>query len=217
MKTSVAGMMEIASHEGIVQSPYKDSVGVWTWGIGHTAAAGDPDPARMVKGEATSLKAVFDAFKRDLVKYENGVNRAVTVPLKQHQFDALVSFHYNTGAIGRASFVKKLNAGDVAGAANGMMAWRKPPEIIPRREKEQKLFLNGTYSSQGFANVYPASASGQVLWGQGRRMDLTGIFKTSPPSADQMPEPPDIPAPKPSPAPVRRGLCYQLRQLWKGK
>lgn len=198
MKTSSAGKMEIASHEGIVQMPYRDSVGVWTWGIGHTAAAGSPDPSKMAKGVATSLEMVFEAFARDLVKYEKGVENAVKVPLKQHQFDALVSFHYNTGAIGKASFVKKLNAGDIDGAADGMMAWKKPPEIIPRRKKEQELFRNGKYLSGGFANVYPANSAGKVLWSAGKRMKLDGVFGSIQPTSP-VPPPPDIPAPEPKP------------------
>ncbi|WP_428141663.1 glycoside hydrolase family protein, partial [Bradyrhizobium sp.] len=36
--------MALISHEGIVLSRYKDSVGVWTIGVGHTKAAGNPDP-----------------------------------------------------------------------------------------------------------------------------------------------------------------------------
>ena len=76
MKTSIAGMMEIAAHEGIVQMPYRDSVGVWTWGIGHTAAAGAPDPSRMAKGRASPLEEVLDIFRKDLEKYEAGVSAA---------------------------------------------------------------------------------------------------------------------------------------------
>ncbi|MEP2947392.1 MAG: hypothetical protein ABJN11_14115 [Lentilitoribacter sp.] len=47
MKTSERGLAEIASHEGIVMSKYKDSVGVWTIGIGHTKNAGAPDPEKL--------------------------------------------------------------------------------------------------------------------------------------------------------------------------
>jgi GH24 family phage-related lysozyme (muramidase) len=133
MKTSDAGIYALALHEGIVPAPYRDSVGVWTYGIGHTAAAGPPVPANMPKGMPADLDAalrhVFEVFRADLPKYEEGVRRAVKVPVTQAQFDALVSFHYNTGAIGRASLVKKLNAGDVKGAAAGFMAWVKPKEI----------------------------------------------------------------------------------------
>ena len=51
------------------------------------------------------------SFRNDLAKYESAVNMAFKVPLKQHEFDAAVSFHYNTGAISRASWVKSFNAG----------------------------------------------------------------------------------------------------------
>ena len=40
MKTSDAGLFALALHEGIVPAPYKDSVGVLTYGIGHTLGAG---------------------------------------------------------------------------------------------------------------------------------------------------------------------------------
>ena len=58
-------------------------------------------------------------FRADLARYEAGVLRAVTVPLAPHEFDALVSFHYNTGAIARAALTRALNAGDRAAARAG--------------------------------------------------------------------------------------------------
>ena len=47
MRLSDKGIVEIAEHEGIVPAPYRDSVGVVTFGVGHTAAAGVLDPAEM--------------------------------------------------------------------------------------------------------------------------------------------------------------------------
>lgn len=67
------------------------------------------------------------------------------MPLKQYEFDAIVSWHYNTGAVATASWIKKLNAGDRAGAIKGIMDWRKPAEIIPRRTAERDLFKTGKY------------------------------------------------------------------------
>jgi lysozyme len=175
MRTSDAGIFALALHEGIVPAPYKDSVGVWTYGIGHTAGAGAPDPAMMPRGMPKNLDAaladVFATFRRDLPKYEAGVNRAVKVPISQAQFDALVSFHYNTGAIGKASLVKRLNAGDKAGAAAGFMAWKKPAEIIPRRKEEQKLFATGTYPS-GQVTVWQVDGSGRVIWKPVKRLNM---------------------------------------------
>lgn len=177
MTVSIDGRAEILSHEAIVTSPYKDSVGVWTIGVGHTKAAGSPDPAALPKGVARPVAEMIALFEVDLSKYEAEVRRAVTIDLRQHEFDALVSFHFNTGAIGRASLVKLLNDGDRVGAARGFMSWSKPPEIVERRRKEQALFRDGRYSHDGKASVYPASASGSVQWGKGKRvpvMDLIG-------------------------------------------
>src|SRR5690606_34095916 len=101
---------------GVVPGPYLDVKDVWTFGIGHTAAAGPPDPARMERGMPTDLDAgireAFRVFRADLATYEAEVLRAVKVPLAPHEFDALVSFHYNTGGISKAALTRHLNAGN---------------------------------------------------------------------------------------------------------
>jgi len=188
MKMSTEGLIALVGHEGIVRSRYRDSVGVWTIGVGHTAAAGGINPATY--SGTLRMDEVIDLLRKDIANYEAAVDRAVKIPLKQHEFDALVSFHFNTGAIGKASFVKKLNAGDRAGAMLGMMEWRKPPEIIPRRTAERDLFQTGIYPPP-YANVYPADHNGKVLWGKGERVNVRNLLAP--------PEP--IPTPKPRPAP----------------
>ena len=198
MTTSRPGLMFIASHEGIVLSRYKDSKGIWTLGVGHTAAAGYPDPRTFV-GSLTLAEAL-GLFHQDILKYEKAVNAAVKVPLKQHEFDALVSFHYNTGAIGKASFVKKLNAGDRAGALKGIMDWRKPPEIIGRRTAERDLFSDGKYPAP-FATVYPATPAGVVQWGKGERIDLRTAFVAPPKPVQPAPAPEPVNAPPPAEVP----------------
>ncbi|MGV8840917.1 MAG: lysozyme [Bauldia sp.] len=176
MKTSPAGVAEIAGHEGIVLSPYKDSVGVWTVFVGHTAAAGTPDPAGLPRGIEQPIAAALDTFRRDLAAVERRVAEAVSVPLRQHEFDALVSFDFNTGGIFRARLTKLLNAGDRAGAAAAFDGWRKPPEIAGRREAEKRLFRDGAYSHSGRASLYPADAAGNILWRSGRRVDVLALM-----------------------------------------
>lgn len=209
MKTSDAGIFALALHEGIVPAPYKDSVGVWTYGIGHTAAAGAPDPAKMPRGMPddmdAALRAVFEVFRKDLPKYEDGVRRAVKVPLTQAQFDALVSFHYNTGAIGRASFVKRLNAGDMAGAAAGMMAWSKPSEIIPRRRSERDLFAKGVYPT-GKVTVWRVDSNGRVIWTPVRTLSMQEVLTLARAPA-QVP-----PAAKPEHKPITLGMTQNPNQ-----
>lgn len=172
MKMSDRGLAELAGHEGIVPAPYIDSVGVWTYGVGHTSAAGFPDPANMKRGMPADVDAaVRDAmglFRKDVKKYEDRVNAAIRVPLEQHEFDALVSFDYNTGGINRAKLTAAINAGD-KDAARHFMGWTKPKEIIPRRKKEQKLFAEGVYSNSKIP-VWNVDDSGH----------LRGILKTIP-------------------------------------
>lgn len=180
MKTSLNGIATLVAHEGIVPGPYRDSVSVWTWGVGHTIGAGAPDPYKMARGMPadldTTLRAVFVQFASDLAKYEADVDRAVTVPMAQHEFDALVSFHYNTGGIARANLTKRLNAGDRKGAAAGFMGWIKPAEIIPRRKDEQTLFATGVYK-QGRATVWGVDSNGRVIWKPVRTLDFSEIAK----------------------------------------
>lgn len=170
MKVSERGLAEIASHEGIVLSRYKDSVGVWTIGIGHTVSAGQPDPSKVTR--ELSLREVMEIFARDIQKFEKRVNKAFTRQLTQEQFDAAVSFDFNTGGIHRATWVKKFNSGDFNGARRSFMAWSKPKEIIPRRKAERDLFFDGTYSGNGKVNTYKASSTGKVLWNTGKRVSL---------------------------------------------
>ncbi|UHD44858.1 lysozyme [Aureimonas altamirensis] len=174
MKMSSRGLAELAGHEGIVTSPYKDCAGVWTVGVGHTAAAGPPDPKALVS--ALSVEAALDLFRHDVARYEAEVDAAVTVPLSQHEFDALVSFHYNTGAIRYAGLTRALNRGDRLRAAEGFLAWRKPAEILPRRRLERKLFLEGVYGHGGVANVYTATRGGAVQWARGRCVDVAALL-----------------------------------------
>lgn len=179
MNVSDKGIAALIKHEGIVPGPYLDSVGVWTWGIGHTSAAGAPNPVQMPRGVPDdldgALRRVFQTFAFDLERYAADVRRAVKVPMKQHEFDAAVSFHFNTGAIGRASWVKHWNAGNKAAAAKGIMSWRKPAEIIPRRTDERDLWLHGRYPT-GKATVWGVTHSGKVVWRALRTLSQSEIL-----------------------------------------
>ena len=165
MQMTDRGLLALVRHEGIVPGPYTDVKQVWTFGIGHTAAAGAPDPATMPRGMPADLNAgireAFRVFRTDLARYEAAVLRAVKVPLEPHEFDALVSFHYNTGGIAEAALTRHLNAGDRAAAATAFMVWLKPAAIRPRREAERDLFATGRYPT-GTIPVWSVDRSGKV-------------------------------------------------------
>lgn len=161
MKLSAKGLLEIAEHEGIVPTVYLDSKGIPTYGVGHTKGAGAPDPANMSWAWPTDVEGAIDAaldqFRKDVRIYEDRVNQHVKVPLKQHEFDALVSFDFNTGGIWyrkangqmtNALLVTAINARD-PNASRHFFGWVKPPELRKRREQEKRLFDTGDYDHNG--------------------------------------------------------------------
>jgi lysozyme len=208
MQMTDRGLLALVRHEGLVPGPYLDVAGVWTFGIGHTAAAGSPDPARMPRGMPGDLDAgireAFRVFRTDLATYEAGVRRAVKVSLAPHEFDALVSFHYNTGGIARAALTQHLNAGNRAAAADGFMGWLKPAAIRPRREAERDLFRHARYPT-GTIPVWAVDRNGRADFSRPirRLSDAEALTLLHPAAGPLPPAPlPDGAAPPAATAPV---------------
>jgi lysozyme len=138
MKMSTRGRKLLIQREGCILKAYKDSVGVWTIGCGHTAAAGTPIP---IPGMTITSEDADSILSKDLVLYERAIDSALCVPVSQNEYDALVSICFNVGPKFKDSTcIKKLNAGDRDGAAEAIMLWNKPPEIISRRRGEYNQF-----------------------------------------------------------------------------
>ncbi|HBL8902660.1 TPA: lysozyme [Enterobacter hormaechei] len=145
MQTSEKGIALIKQFEGCKLTAYQDSVGVWTIGYGWTQPVdGKPIRAGMTIKQETAERLL----KTGLVSYESDVSRLVKVGLTQGQFDALVSFTYNLGArsLSTSTLLRKLNAGDYAGAADEFLRWNKAGGkvlngLTRRREAERDLFL----------------------------------------------------------------------------
>ena len=146
MQTSDKGIALIKQFEGCRLTAYQDSVGVWTIGYGWTQPVdGKPIRAWMTIKQETAERLL----KTGLVSYESDVSRLVKVGLTQGQFDALVSFTYNLGArsLSTSTLLRKLNAGDYAGAADEFLRWNKAGGkvlngLTRRREAERALFLS---------------------------------------------------------------------------
>ncbi|HAV1633657.1 TPA: lysozyme [Enterobacter hormaechei subsp. steigerwaltii] len=146
MQTSEKGIALIKQFEGCKLTAYQDSVGVWTIGYGWTQPVdGKPIRAGMTIKQETAERLL----KTGLVSYEIDVSRLVKVSLTQGQFDALVSFTYNLGArsLSTSTLLRKLNAGDYAGAADEFLRWNKAGGkvlngLTRRREAERALFLS---------------------------------------------------------------------------
>lgn len=151
---SARGAAEIASHEGIVLEAYLDSKNVWTWGVGVTDASGHK--VSRYKDAPSTVARAIEVFEWLLdVRYVPDVLDAFKGrTLTEAQIAAATSFHYNTGAIERASWVGLWLAGKTADARESMLSWNKPPEVLPRRAREAALFFDGKWGD-GMANVYP--------------------------------------------------------------
>lgn len=146
MQTSEKGIALIKQFEGCKLTAYQDSVGVWTIGYGWTQPVdGKPIRAGMTIKQETAERLL----NTGLVSYESDVSRLVKVGVTQGQFDALVSFTYNLGArsLSTSTLLRKLNAGDYAGAADEFLRWNKAGGkvlngLTRRREAERALFLS---------------------------------------------------------------------------
>ena len=146
MRISEKGLAMIESFEGCLLKASNKLDGVWTIGYGQT---GRYYGKRVCRG-MTTTKAEAHAWLRDhsIKTYEDAVTQAVKVPLNQNQFDALVSFTYNVGvgALKQSTALRKLNAGDYAGAADALTMWTKCRRkvlagLVRRRKEERTLFL----------------------------------------------------------------------------
>lgn len=179
-RLNVKVVTELMHHEAIIQEMYKDSVGVETWSAGLTAASGinvkqyKDNPASMrvcVTAVIERLKAIY--VPDVLVAFQGK-------PLSEAEFAAALSFHYNTGAIRRADWVKHWVSGNVAAAKASIMNWKSPPEIKERREKERDLFFDGKWSQDGKATVYLVNKpSYSPKWSSAKRVDVSAEIKAA--------------------------------------
>jgi|SRR5215469_562646 len=158
MRTSDAGLKLIESFEGLILGAYDDAddhivrpgervYGVLTIGFGHTSVAGPP---RVYVGQTITEAEATAILAADLASVELEVGHLVKVELKQNQFDALVSFQYNTGWLAHphCSLLTALNAGNYQLADEDFMLYdRYQGKVIKglcrRRAAERDLFNGG--------------------------------------------------------------------------
>jgi lysozyme len=117
----------------------------WTIGYGHTSMAGPPSVKRGMVITQAEAEAIL---KRDLAKFAQGVAAAITAPVSENQFGAVVSFAFNVGMgnLKSSTLLRKLNARDYAGAAAEFPKWNKANKkvmagLTRRRAAERTLFL----------------------------------------------------------------------------
>lgn len=156
MKTSDTGRQLIESFEGLILGAYDDAndhivqpgqevIGTLTIGYGHTSAAGPP---QVYVGQTITKDDADAILASDLSAVEIEVGQLVKVPVNQNQFDALVSFQFNTGWLAHpnCSLLRALNTGNYNLAANDFMLYDRASGkvltgLVRRRTAERTMFL----------------------------------------------------------------------------
>lgn len=170
MQTSAKGIAALEHEEGVVLKAYRDVVGVWTIGAGLTAASGVVKPrAGMVITRDLASALLAEALKRN---YEPRVRKAMPgTHIRQHEFDAGVSFDFNTGAIHKATWVKRWLENAAPDTIRASLAqWNKGggkvlPGLVRRRAREAEMLLQGVYSI-GKPFTVPIQPEGKwAAWG----------------------------------------------------
>ena len=146
MNVSKAGIALIKHHEGVRNRPYRDCIGLWTVGVGHLIGDGKSLPESWNK---TFTSEEVDALLRtDLRRFELGISKMLpNVPLRQCEFDSLVSFAFNVGlgTFQRSTLRQALLRGNKTQAMESLVKYCKAGGKIvkglqTRRLDEKALF-----------------------------------------------------------------------------
>lgn len=144
MRMTDDGLALIKRWEGFRATAYRDAVGVWTIGYGHTSMAGEP---QVKAGMTISAEEGEVILRRDVELFARGVRAAVKAEISDAQFSALVSFAYNVGLgnFRSSSVLAAVNRKDFAAVPRRLQLWSKAggrvlPGLVKRRADEAALF-----------------------------------------------------------------------------
>ena len=146
MNVSERGIRLIKHHEGVRNRPYRCPAGLWTVGVGHLIGDGKSLPESW--NRLFTKEEIDGILKRDLQRFERGVLKMLpNVPLRQGEFDCLVSFSFNLGlgTFQRSTLRQALLRGDKKAAMESLMKYcRAGGRILRglqiRRQDEKALF-----------------------------------------------------------------------------
>lgn len=132
----------IEQWEGFKEKAYRCPAGVLTIGFGHT---GDD----VKEGQVVTYKEAYDLLCKDIKDRMAQIAPFINVPMTEGQFVALTSLIFNVGvgSVKGSKLLKKLNLGDIEGAAEEFTnGWNTAngqvlAGLTRRRQAEAKLFL----------------------------------------------------------------------------
>lgn len=186
--------------EGLRLKAYRDCVGIWTNGYGHTGRAGGP-PVR--PGDVWTQAYAEQVLAADLRVFERGVATALKdarFPVLQREFDALVDLAFNIGlgAFKSSSLLRAYLAGDKARVAEKFLDWNQAggkviPGLVVRRKRERAWFIDGRL---------------------GARTTTVGLVDDIPPNGEAMAREVDHPDAPTADEPERNGVVKSV--FWVG-
>ena len=148
MKVSERAIKLIKHHEGVRNRPYRCPANLWTVGVGHLIGDGKHLPDSWNR---TFTEAEIDGIlKSDLRRFELGVHKMLpNVPLRQHEFDAIISFCFNLGlgCFQRSTLRQALLRGDKKAAMESLVKYCRAGGKILRglqiRRLDEKALFEG--------------------------------------------------------------------------
>ncbi|KVN68795.1 peptidoglycan-binding protein [Burkholderia ubonensis] len=153
LRTSDRGKEFVKCWESVKYDPgkqntyyYNDKNGYCTVGWGHLVDKKScASLGFMADVSKISIEEAQAFFEKDVLIHEGYVKGAITAPLYQHEFDALVSLAFNVGHISTVApkLCQKINACDYTGAPVEFLDM----DIPKRRKKEHDMFCNNVYDA----------------------------------------------------------------------
>lgn len=178
------GIAELGDYEGLMLQPYLCTSNVKTVGFGSTISD-IPDLPNWAWDKTITVAEAVQYYLKGIKKYEDAVNKALMVAVTQEQFDALVSITYNIGIGGmqKSTFMRLINQNAsvdqiVAAMKKFNMGGGKVVQgLINRRNKEGKLFKEGTYSSNGYVDLIPVNTvTHRPLYKYAKKLNLMPLI-----------------------------------------
>ena len=148
MNVSKSAIALIKHHEGVRNRPYRCPANLWTVGVGHLIGDGKSLPDSW--NRTFSAEEIDGILKSDLRRFELGVHKMLpNVPLRQHEFDAIISFCFNLGlgCFQRSTLRQALLRGDKKAAMESLVKYCRAGGKILRglqiRRLDEKALFEG--------------------------------------------------------------------------
>ena len=148
MNVSKAGIALIKHHEGVRSRPYRCPANLFTVGVGHLIGDGKSLPESW--NRTFSQEEIDGLLKSDLRRFELGISKMLpNVPLRQCEFDCLVSFAFNLGlgTFQRSTLRQALLRGNKKAAMESLLKYCRAGGKILRglqiRRLDEKALFEG--------------------------------------------------------------------------